>query len=244
VALSLLAGITFGLVITWVILPVEIKNADLSDSRLTLKEDYVRMTSMAYETTANRDAAQKRIQALGLNNPSQTLDDLITREKNSSNTASRDALIHLSQALGMKLPYKAERPAPGAPATVAVCVIATPEPPVLTFRLIEHTPLNCASQPDPAHLEIFVRDTAGNGLPNIAIEVRSGEVNETIYTGLKPEHGVGYADYETTPGTYAVRILGAESETISDLVIGAAPVDCKIDRGATPRGWKLVFQQK
>ena len=222
--------------------PVEFKNAEPVDLRQALKEDYVRMAGVSYETTANLSIARQRNQSLDLTNPTQVFDDLITREKNPSYT--RDALIHLAQALGLKLPYTAQRPAPGAPTPIAVYMIATPVPNVLTFRLVEHTQLNCADEPDTAHLRIIVRDSAGHDLPNIGIEVRGGDVTETIYTGLKPERAIGYADYEATPGTWAVRILDAESETISDLSIGDAPADCRADRGATPRGWKLVFQQQ
>jgi hypothetical protein len=224
--------------------PVEFKNANLADLRQSLKDDYVRMASIAYEKSVNLQASQRRIQTLDLANPTLAFSDLITRETNSSNTATRDALIHLGKALGLKLPYTAQRPAPDIPTPVAVFVVATPVPTILTFRLVEHLQLTCVDTPDTATLRMIVRDAAGHDLPNIGIEVRGGDVTETIYTGLKPERGVGYADYEATPGTWAVRILDAESETISDLTIGAAPADCRADRGATPRGWKLVFQQK
>ncbi len=242
--LSLIAGIALGLVVTWGLWPVAFTNADPADLRQSLKDDYVRMASAAYEQTANLETARRRIQALALGNPTQSFDGLIAQEKNSPSTATRDALIHLGQALGYSLPYEADRPAPGAPTPETVYVVATPIPSVLTFRLVGHSQLGCADEPDTAHLRIIVRDAAGRDLPNIGIEVRSGDINETIYTGLKPERGVGYADYDAAPGSYAVRILDAESETVSDLVIGAPPANCQADRGSTPRGWKLIFQQK
>ena len=237
-------GVALGLAITWGVWPVEFKNAALSDLKLPLKQDYVRMASQAYERNANLEAAQRRIQQLGLPNSTVIFDELIQQEKSSSRTDTRDALIHLGQALGLKLPYTAERRAPGAPTPVSVYIVATPIPQVLTFRLVEHAPLSCADEPELAHLRIIVRDVAGRDLPNIGIEVSGNDATETIYTGLKPERGIGYADYEVTPGTFSVRILEAESETISDLVVGPAPADCRTDRNTTPRGWKLVFQQK
>jgi hypothetical protein len=242
--LGLIAGIALGLVITWGVWPVEFKNADPVDLRQSLKDDFVRMASVAYESDANLETARRRIQSLELGDPTQTFDNLIALEKNPKNSITRDSLIHLGQALGLKLPYTAQRAAPGVPTPATIFVVATPIPSVLTFRLVEHSQLNCTDEPDTARLRITVRDNNGRDLPNIGIEIRSADVNETIYTGLKPERGVGYADYETTPGTYAVRILDAESETVSDLVIGDTPTNCQADRGATPRGWKLVFQQK
>lgn len=242
--LGLVAGIAFGLVIAWGLLPVTFTNADPADLRPSLKDDYVRLASIQYESDANLETARRRIESLQLSNPTQTFDTLIALEQNSKSTDTQDALIHLGQALGLKLPYTAQRSAPGVPTPETIYVVATPIPSILTFRLAEHSQLTCADEPDTAHLRIIVRDSAGHDMPNIGIEVRSADLNETIYTGLKPERGVGYADYETAPGTYAVRILDAETETVSNLTIGDAPANCRADRGATPRGWKLVFQQK
>lgn len=243
--LSLGIGIALGLIVTWVLLPVEFTNADPADLRQSLKDDYVRMIGVAYERDADLSAAQQRLQSLGLGNPTQTFDDLIAREKqNSGDTLTQDSLIHLGQALGLRLPYTAQRPAPGASTPATVFVVTTPTATVPIFRLVERTQLTCADEPDTAHLYLSVRDTAGRDLPNIGIEIRAGDTTETIYTGLKPERGVGYADYEATPGTYSIIILNAESETISDLLIGDAPANCQADRGKTPRGWKLVFQQE
>ena len=113
-----------------------------------------------------------------------------------------------------------------------------------SFKLVEHAQLSCVDEPESAYLRFFVRDAAGHDLPNVAIEIRGKDATETIFTGLKPERGAGYADYEATPGTYAVTILNSQSETFANLVIGEMPANCKADRGATPRGWTLIFQQK
>lgn len=244
--LGLVAGITLGLILTWGVLPVTFTNADPADLRQSLKDDYVRMASVTYETDANLETARQRIEALQLGNSTQTFDNLIALEKNSKSTATQDALIHLGQALGLKLPYTAQRPAPGVPTPETIYVIATPIPSVLSFRLVEHSQLTCTDEPDTAHLRIIVRDSQGRDMPNIGIEISGADTQEreTIYTGLKPERGVGYADYEVTPGKYQVRILDAVSETVSDITIGDAPANCRADHGATPRGWKLVFQQK
>jgi hypothetical protein len=244
---SLVGGVAVGLLITWVILPVEFHNADPADLRPALKDDYVRLISLAYETDGDLAVAQRRLSALALAHPAQTFTDLIEREIRSADApATQDALIHLSHALGWKLPYTALRPppTPRGGATLIVTVIATPVPRVPSFALVEHAQLSCVDAPDSAYLKFFVRDAAGKDLPNIAIEIRGKDLIETIYTGLKPERGVGYADYEAAPGTYAVTILNSQTETFANLVIGEMPANCKADRGQTPRGWKLVFQQK
>lgn len=236
-----------GLLSTWVILPVEFKNADPADLRPALKDDYVRMIGLAYAADGDVARAQQRVGALALANPAHTLTDLIEREiRTAADPATQDALIHLSHALGFKLPYTALRPppAPRHSTTITITVVATPVSRVPSFALIEHAQLSCVDEPDSAHLKFFVRDAAGKDLPNIAIAIRSKDVLETVYTGLKPERGIGYADYEAAPGTYAVTILNSQTETFANLVVGEMPANCKADRGQTPRGWKLVFQQK
>lgn len=244
---SLIIGVALGLLLTWVIWPVEFKNADPADLRPTLRDDYIRMISLAYEADGDVARARQRLGALRLTNPAQTFNELIEREiRNASDPATPDALVHLAQALDLKPPYTAMRPPPqprsGAPITVFV--VATPVNTAPSFQLIEHAQLSCVDEPENAYLRFFVRNAAGRDLPNIAIEIRGKDMNETIYTGLKPERGLGYADYEAAPGTYAVTILNSQTETFANLVIGEMPANCKADKGVTPRGWKLVFQQR
>jgi hypothetical protein len=244
---SLLVGLAFGVLITWVILPIEFKNAAPAALRPTLKDEYVRLISLAYEADGDVTRAQNRLHALALAQPAQTFADLIEREiRNANAPATQDALIHLSHALGYKLPYTALRPPPQprGGTTIIVTVVATPIARVPSFALIEHAQLSCLDEPENAYLRFYVRDAAGNDLPNVAIEIRGKDSIETIYTGLKPERGLGYADYQAAPGTYAVTILNSHTETFSNLVIGAPPTNCQADRGQTPRGWKLVFRQK
>ncbi len=244
---SLIVGVALGLLLTWVIWPVEFKDADPADLRPTLRDDYVRMISLAYEADGDVASARQRLGALRLANPAQTFNDLIEQEiRNANDPATQDALIHLAHALNFKPAYTAMRPPPKprSNAPLTIFVVATPVSPVPSFALVEHAQLSCLDEPENAYLKFFVRDAAGRDLPNIAIEIRGKDLSETVYTGLKPERGIGYADYEAAPGTYAVTILNSQSETYANLVIGELPANCKADKGVTPRGWKLVFQQR
>lgn len=245
--ISLGLGVAVGLVITWVLIPLDFKNADPAALRSALKEEYVRMISLAYEADGDVALAQRRIAALQLAHPAQTFTDLIERERRSTNETTRqDALIHLGHALGYALPYTTLRPTPlpRRGAVITITVVATPMARVPSFKLVEHKQLSCTDEPDTARLKFYVRDAAGRDLPNIAIEIRGKDIIETVYTGLKPEYGLGYADYQAAPGTYTVTILNSQTETISNLVIGAKPANCSADRGMTPRGWKLVFREQ
>lgn len=233
---SVALGIAIGLVITWGVWPVRYANVDLIDLRQSYKDDYIRMISTAYQMDGDIAAAKQRLSQLGLSNPVQAINNLVSRDNASSgNPNDLDALTSLALALSAKTQV---------PTPQTIVVVETPTEQVSSFALVEQTQLSCTDEPDAPHLRIVVRDASGRDLPNVGIQIRWAGGDETIYTGLKPERGLGYADFEATPGTFSVTLVNAQSDTVSDLLIDEAPANCKIDHGTTPRGWKLVFQQK
>lgn len=242
-SISAVVGFGVGLAIAWLAPPIQFWNAAPASLRPSLKDDYVRLISASYEVSGNLPLAKKRLDQLALHDPTRTFNELIAYEKHTlGSSAIQDALIHLGHALGYRLPYTAQRPAPGT--RTALEPIAAPTQAIAMFALKEHTRLTCADEPESAYLRVAVRDQNGRDLPNMAISIRWANGEEVIYTGLKPERGLGYADLRVEPGKYAVTILNAPSETVADLTIGVAPANCRVDRGATPRGWKIVFQPK
>lgn len=240
--ISLVLGLALGLVVTWVVWPVQYSNADAADLRPAYKDDYLRMISAAYQVNGNLAAAKQQLSQLGLDNPTRSINNLIARDKTASaRYANLEALSSLVQSISVEPDQIAAQP---TSVPQAVVIVTTPTTAIPTFKLVEHTQLSCVDEPDVAHLRFIVRDAKGNDLPNVGIQIAWPGGDDTVYTGLMPERGIGYADYEATPGTYSVTILGAQSDTVSDLVVGDAPANCKTDNGATPRGWKLVFQQQ
>jgi hypothetical protein len=246
--LCLVVGIIFGLLVTWVLWPVEFTNADVVDLRQSYKDDYLRMISSAYMADGDLAAARQRLVQLGLANPIQSIGDLIVRDKASlAYAASLDALSNLSRALltpSATSALSAGQTAVSLTPQAILVIAATPTPSAPAFSLVEHMQLGCQDEPDAAYLVFVVRDVSGAELPNVGIQVRWAGGDDVVYTGLKPERGIGYADYQAAPGTFSATILSARSDQVSDLVIGDPPADCRADRGATPRGWKLVFQQQ
>ena len=241
-----MVGIIFGLLVAWVLSPVEFTNADVADLRQSYKDDYLRMISSAYQADGDLSAAQRRLSQLGLANPVQAIDALIARDKATpANTARLNALTILSRAIAAPSAAAAPGRTPVNLTPEAIMVVAaTPTPSAPTFSLVEHMQLGCQDEPDAAYLIFVVRDVNGAELPNVGIQVNWAGGDDIVYTGLKPERGIGYADYQAVPGTFSATILNAQGDQVSDLVIGDSPADCKTDRGATPRGWKLVFQQQ
>jgi hypothetical protein len=201
------------------------------------------MISAAYVGDGNLDKARERLNQLGTDFTAKSFSDLIIREqKLGRDVQTLDALVLLAQGMG----YGAiSIPAPTAvPETIVSNKAALPVPTIASFQLTDRAMLTCADEPNQARLQFIVQDQDGKNLPNIGIEIRWANGEDTVYTGLKPERGVGYADFDATPGVFTVTIPNTDSAGAGDLLIGEPPANCRNDRGATPRGWKLVFQQK
>jgi hypothetical protein len=62
-----------------------------------------------------------------------------------------------------------------------------------------------------------------------------------FFTGLKPEMGLGYADFAMTPGVVYTLRLAEGGEIIQNL----APSECEAQDGGRFWGtWVLVFEQR
>jgi hypothetical protein len=68
-------------------------------------------------------------------------------------------------------------------------------------------------------IEVFVQDFNGEGIPGQAVRVRWDEGQNTFYTGLKPERGPGYADFQMESGKgYTIDMPGRSDPSAQPLV--------------------------
>jgi hypothetical protein len=80
---------------------------------------------------------------------------------------------------------------------------ATPGPPFVLLDI----PLECNPNIDPPLIRVYVFDGAGNPVPGVAIIVSWDGNSNRFVTGLKPEYGLGYADFTMDPSvTYSLRL--------------------------------------
>jgi hypothetical protein len=85
-------------------------------------------------------------------------------------------------------------------------------------------------------LSVVVYDAQGDPLPNVELLIRWQEGEDRFYTGLKPERGVGYADYALSAGqSYQVGIVGIESDVAQEIVTDACA-------DGTRTSWELEFR--
>jgi hypothetical protein len=88
-------------------------------------------------------------------------------------------------------------------------------------------------------IQIFINDAAGQGVPSVQITVTWEDGQEGIFTGLKPEIDIGYADFVMTPEViYTLQVSGG-GQIIPDLF---SP-ECEDEGGARYWGsWRLIFK--
>ena len=119
---------------------------------------------------------------------------------------------------------------PHAP-TPTPTVTPTPEP---RFVVSERRRL-CTELP-PGVLAVTVLDDKGEPLPNAELLVRWEGGEDYFFTGLKPERGVGYADFAMQEGVeYRVVVVGMESEVAQRIVADRCD-------GGRVASWRVVFR--
>jgi len=71
-------------------------------------------------------------------------------------------------------------------------------------------------------IEVRVQDFNGEGIPGIEVRARWDDGSDTFFTGLKPERGPDYADFQMTPGEgYTIELPGRSDP--SSRPLAAAP---------------------
>jgi hypothetical protein len=106
------------------------------------------------------------------------------------------------------------------------------------FLLQEQT-LICEPAMAASLIQIKVYDASGQEVPGVEAVVTWSGGEEHFFTGLKPELGLGYADFSMTTGiSYALRLADG-GQGVPDLT----PAECEGESGARFYGsWLLVFR--
>lgn len=107
------------------------------------------------------------------------------------------------------------------------------------FELLDMS-LVCDPEIDEALIQVETQDAAGQPVPGVEFIVNWESGEDHFFTGLKPEIGLGYADFSMTPGiTYVLR-LAEGGDPIPDLMAA----ECELSGGERYWGsWRLIFTQ-
>jgi hypothetical protein len=257
-ALVLIAGIAGGLVFAWVLAPVEY--VDTAPKSLRVQDQLVYLTLIGDLYVPQKDLAwaEARLEDLGVEADGEALAGYV--ELHLDGGGRPDHVRHLAQlakdlgASGGVLQVFGTQPTLASEATAPPDATATDElfpqetatplpsvTPSPSFRLVEQTAL-CALPGEPGRILIWVRDSQGSDLAGMQIAVTWAMGQDRLYTGLKPDKGVGFADFEMRPKTqYDVALADFQGDVakglFSDLLPGVCPTDTiSID-------WQLAFQR-
>lgn len=95
-------------------------------------------------------------------------------------------------------------PTPGVEYTSEPTLTPTESPPFI----LQDSTLICDPTLGESLIQIIATNGEGEGIPGVALEISLGpDLKEVFYTGLKPEIGLGYADFLAEPGlTYTLEV--------------------------------------
>lgn len=107
------------------------------------------------------------------------------------------------------------------------------------FSLLDMS-LVCDPEKDEAQIQVETQNAVGEPVPGVEFIVNWEGGEDHFFTGLKPEFGLGYADFNMTPGvTYTLRL--AEGGDPSPDLIAA---ECEETTGERYWGsWRLIYVQ-
>jgi hypothetical protein len=263
---GLILGLIMGIVYAWVIAPVKEVDTHPNLLRSDYKDIYRELISRAYQANNNLPRAEARLELLGDEDPALALAAQAQRylaESGDNNTAK--VLANLSAAL-QKAAITAETPTPAPSAaegespssgtiesSASSNGAASGSTPTPNEGPIEPSPSPTNSPPfilqdssaicDPTLgeplIQVIATNGEGDGVPGVSLEISLGsDPTEIFYTGLKPELGLGYADYLAEPGlTYQLEIPESGLQ-IPDIEVPA----CQTEEGDSYWGsWEIYI---
>ena len=252
--ISLILGIAGGLYYAWNINPVAYVDAAPSSLRQDFQSDYITLIAASYAATGELDRAQVRLSIFSLDDLGTYLGRLAQNRLAEGRPESEArALAMLAAAVGEGPPALPITPSPSESASTGEPSITsspspsnTPRPmrpptstPGAPFELIEQEKVCDPSLGGPL-LQIRILDALSEGVPRMSILVIWDSGQEKFFTGLKPELGLGFADFVMTEGViYTLQVSDADR-----LVTGLTSELCTGEEGELyPGAWLLTFQR-
>jgi hypothetical protein len=136
--------------------------------------------------------------------------------------------------------WTAMAPLPQPTYTVQSTSTAKSTPTQGAAYVLNETRLLCNPNQSQPLIQVVVQDAAGQPIPSIEVRVTWDGGEDQFFTGLKPELGLGYADFLMTPETVYSLMLIDGVNSVSDLTAA----ECLLEDGSRYWGsWLLTFIQ-
>jgi hypothetical protein len=251
--LAMAAGLAGSLFYTWMLDPVEYY--DTAPNTLYIKDKLTYLSLIGDLYAYDQDLTQARawLAELGVEPDGPTLAGLVEQYLDGGGQPEQIRnLARLAEDLGASGgvllvfgPVPTPSPAFTPPtAVVQPKALATPLPsatPAPTFRLVEQTAV-CADPSRLGQIVVWVQDEQGKQLPGIQVVASWAAGEDRFFTGLRPERGAGYADFQMTPHIkYDVTLADFRGDMAQGLAADLAPGTCPTE--TTALNWQLTFQR-
>lgn len=247
---GLIIGLSLGALISFVLSPVRHINTSPSSLADEYKADYRLIIAQAFTSNQDPVRASQRLALLGDDDALTTLSKQAQLLLTNGEEASAKALAILASSLGNLQLVQADPTVQPAQETVLPEESPTLQRPsesqtttlpdltqTALYVLVDSQSICEAGQ--PALLQVEIRSSDGNPAPGVQISIAWDGGLDTFFTGLKPDMGEGYADFQMTPGVlYSLR--AGNSATVNDLI---APVCTDANGNPFEGGLRLVFGQ-
>ena len=265
---ALILGLSLGLLYAWVISPTSEVDTHPAELRDDYKDIYRVLIARAFQANNNLPRAEARLALLEDEAPTLELAAQAQRylaEEGDIETAK--LLANLSAAIQSADQLSAE-PNTASPTdqdsgatTPTQELTQTPDAATETLSSSSTDPIESTSTPEPTEappfilqdasgpicdptlgeslIQIYATNASGEGIPGVEITINWGlDEEEKFFTGLKPELGQGYADFEAEPG-YEYTVLTDDSGVlVSELELPA----CSSDSGDSYWGsWEIYI---
>lgn len=250
--LAVAIGLAGGLFYTWGLDEPEDFEAAPDTLRVEDKLVYLLTIGDLYAYEEDLDRARDRLALVDVEAEGQVLAGFLEQYLEGGGSA-QDArnLARLARALGASggvlvvfdtEPVPTVQPTATSVTAPDASVTAFPTPtPVPGFGLAERTAV-CAGPDLPGRITMQVLDASGEGMAGVEIVVTWAQEEDRLFTGLRPDEGPGYADFEMMPGVeYEVKLAGFGGDVARALTSDLSPGDCPTDTVALD--WRLTFQQ-
>ena len=118
----------------------------------------------------------------------------------------------------------------------------TPTPPLL-YRLVLAEREQICEPGQTEHIEVVVQDERGAGVAGVEVWLMWPGGADRAVTGLKPQHGAGYADFDVETD---VRYSLGVGELGMGLVTGLRIEPCPAEEGAEPLlgSWRILLEPR
>lgn len=241
--LGLLVGISLGITVAWWIVPISHVDPSPAGLHTSYKDEYRLLVASVYRATGDLGRANIRLSLLKDADPAQVLIDLALRIR-SGQTGS--ALFPVSSKQSVfdlaLLANDLQSPPTIQPSSPVITTSPAPAQPTRTYLpfILASQDTICNEEKMDTRARFQVLDSSGEPLPGMEILVTWEAGQQRFYTGLKPELGLGYADFIMVPGVkYTVQI---PPRTLA--ITGLETPECNLDDGTVyTGGLLLVFQQ-